>query len=315
MKRLTPIIRHVTEGGTRYFGRGNPDDLNDYIRNQPWEYEKFATFISEIKDGTGGLVNIQGTNFLPMIFSIDPTPTIDTLDEVRGLTARVAPTTATPLESRGGQILKSKEVKFRGEPITIGRNNVTDERLEEFEDDISSANFRNIQKIRQERIKRLQETGEARIFHFMLWINPETMSVSRPHRDAEVPLVDRIERHPWGPGRGAISCRGKTPGFFVEGIGLTRHNRRKAEAYKNLISLLARYLSNAGQFNNTLGNFNGLETIGSVILTYDGIDYEGTFRSFEISETDESPFVLNYSFDFEYTRRVDFLTDKSDINA
>lgn len=44
------------------------------------------------------------------------------------------------------------------------------------------------------------------------------------------------------------------------------------------------------------------KSVGDVIIQYDGRSYAGSFRSFQINETDEAPFIAEYSSTFMVRR-------------
>lgn len=103
------------------------------------------------------------------------------------------------------------------------------------------------------------------------------------------------------------------------GPGLSRMTRNYSASYQNFLSLYLIYRSNAGiwtpDFNNTNPNALGsqagplnLATVGSVYIFYDNILYVGCFDNFNITESDEVPFALEYTFTF--TVRAWFLLDQ-----
>lgn len=123
----------------------------------------------------------------------------------------------------------------------------------------------------------------------------------------------------WGDDQDKISGSGKVAGFYaVEafgrgGPGLTRHARNFSQSWQNFMALFMMYRSNGGVFLNDLGQANRdllLSTVGSVYIYYDNIIYIGSFDSFGISESDGSPFTVDYNF--EFTVRASFLLEYPD---
>lgn len=90
------------------------------------------------------------------------------------------------------------------------------------------------------------------------------------------------------------------------GPGLSRMTRNYSTSYQNFLSLYLIYRSNAGiwtydYINPGSGTNAGpvnLATVGSVYIYYDNILYVGGFDTFSITESDEAPFSLEYSFAF-----------------
>ena len=111
---------------------------------------------------------------------------------------------------------------------------------------------------------------------------------------------------------------GQTPiGGSASWPGLTRMARNYSTAYQNLLSLYLIYRSNAGiwtqdyinpQTNSYGQAYVNLAVLGSIYIFYDNILYIGSFDNFTISESDEAPFSLEYSFSF--TVRAWFCLDQ-----
>ncbi len=153
-------------------------------------------------------------------------------------------------------------------------------------------------------------------------VNPSSFKVSSEKVIADGnygrygPIVEQ-----WGDNQDKIEGSGKVAGFYAldaaggVGPGLTRMARGASEAYQNFLSLYLLYKSNGALWlnagNDALGiQSNSLSVLGSVYLYYDNILYTGSFDTFSISETDDKPFTLEYSFSF--TVRATFLFDNVD---
>lgn len=124
----------------------------------------------------------------------------------------------------------------------------------------------------------------------------------------------------WGDDQDKISGSGKVAGFYAVdksnagGPGLTRMARNFSQGYQNFQSLWMLYKNNGGMYLDTSMTQQNrdfmLSTVGSVYLYYDNILYFGSFDSFNVTETDDKPFTLEYSF--EFTVRAAFLLDFPD---
>lgn len=124
----------------------------------------------------------------------------------------------------------------------------------------------------------------------------------------------------WGENQDKIEASGKIAAFFSldvatgAGPGLTRTARQFSASYQNLMSLYLLYKNNGGvYFPDPLslsGKSKNLSVLGSVYIYYDGILYIGSFDNFSITEAEDTPFSLEYSFSF--TVRASFLLDHLD---
>lgn len=153
-----------------------------------------------------------------------------------------------------------------------------------------------------------------------LLVNPSKFSVKDEAivQDGNWGRNGPIVEH-WGEGQGKISASGKVAAFYAidalnaGGPGLTRHARNYSESWANLQSLYQIYRSNGRLLLPdplTNGTTQNISHVGSVYIYYDSILYIGSFDSFTISETDASPFTVEYSF--EFTLRCAFLLDRTD---
>ena len=131
---------------------------------------------------------------------------------------------------------------------------------------------------------------------FMLWVNPESLTFN-----FEKVISDTFTRRGhineyWGDRQLQLSARGRTPGFYTRETGLTRVHRAKSGAYSNLMTLVAMYRNNGYQYD--LEDKRRIARVGTIVVTYDGVQYEGRFENFRVSEDDTTPFWLEYEFEF-----------------
>jgi len=130
----------------------------------------------------------------------------------------------------------------------------------------------------------------------------------------------------WGDNQDKIEASGKIAGFFAidannprpdaagEAPGLTRVARNFSASYHNFLSLWLLYRNNAslhiGSKREGGKDWNRISMVGSMYIYYDDILYIGSFDSFNITETDDKPYTLEYNFSF--TVRASFLLDRPD---
>lgn len=130
----------------------------------------------------------------------------------------------------------------------------------------------------------------------------------------------------WGEAQMKISASGRLAGFYSletganpagsagNGPGLTRTARNFSESYQNFLSMYLLYRNNAGIWlENTFAGekypkANNLAMVGSIYIYYDNVLYLGSFDSFNVNESDDKPFSLEY--DFAFTVRAKFELDQ-----
>lgn len=107
-----------------------------------------------------------------------------------------------------------------------------------------------------------------------------------------------VEQH-WGDQLVEISADGSTGAFMNVFTGLSSILRQRTIAWDRYRDLHDLYLNNASVHDP----FGNVVLQGHIMLMYDRGTYLGTFRSFEVEETDDSPFAfkLNWSFKVEHT--------------
>lgn len=162
-----------------------------------------------------------------------------------------------------------------------------------------------------------------------LLVNPASFKVSSEKiiSDGNWTRNGPIIEH-WGDNQDKLEGSGRVAGFFAidanspfidqgletdgEGPGLTRVARNFTAAYQNLLSLWLLYRSNAGLYTKGLDGteWARLSMVGSIYIFYDNVLYLGSFDSFNLTETDDKPYSMEYNFQF--TVRATFLLDRPD---
>jgi lysozyme len=179
----------------------------------------------------------------------------------------------------------------------------------------------------QTRIQQMAQTPPLRLL-----VNPRSFknSLEKITADGNWGRNGPIIEH-WGEQQDKIEGSGKIAAFFSidtqampdgsvgNDPGLSRMTRNYSAGYQNLLSLYLIYRNNGGIWTKdytSQGIVQGdiftyrtnLAVVGSVYLYYDSIMYVGSFDNFSLSESDDSPFSLEYSFSF--TVRAWFLLDQ-----
>lgn len=125
----------------------------------------------------------------------------------------------------------------------------------------------------------------------------------------------------WGDGQDKVEGSGVVAGFYSADIndarapGLGRTARTWSASFQNFLSLWLLYRNNGGMWlpENKESIKTYLSVLGSIYIYYDGVLYLGSFDSFDLTETDDKPHSLEYSFSF--TVRAWFLLDRQDDNS
>ena len=173
------------------------------------------------------------------------------------------------------------------------------------------------QGITQANVEQMAKTPPMRML-----INPTSFKVggTKIINDGNFGRNGPIVQH-WGDDRDKIDVSGKLAGFYamdsnnLESPGLTRMARNFSASYANFLSLYLIYKNNGEIWLNEspdplakTSKPDNMALVGSVYILYDSTLYIGSFETFSITETDESPFTLEYSFGFSV--RQSFLLDR-----
>lgn len=110
----------------------------------------------------------------------------------------------------------------------------------------------------------------------------------------------------WGKSQPTIMATGSTAAFYIDGMGLTTISRKRSLSFRNFISFLAIFKNNGHYFLSgpqnidLFGNDPGrvISVMDLVKISYDGVDYIGSFSSLTVEESVENPF--NFTFNFEF---------------
>jgi hypothetical protein len=139
-----------------------------------------------------------------------------------------------------------------------------------------------------------------------LFINPSSWnrSISKVQQNQWTRKGVKTER--WGDDLEQIQAKGEIGGFYTLQTGLTRFHRWQTPTYRNLMELVQIYKNNGCTYGKTYSNNpdfvapsqNRILDIGYVEILYGYEVFIGNFESFEISESDDRPFSLSYSFTF-----------------
>lgn len=129
----------------------------------------------------------------------------------------------------------------------------------------------------------------------VLHVNPSSLEENMEQRIERIQTRGGwVEQH-WGSQLTEISADASTGAFMNIYTGLTSVLRQKTIAwtkYRDLYDLF----NNNGSVHDPYGN---IVLQGQILLMYDRGSYLGTFRSFSMEETEETPFSFKLSWSFK----------------
>jgi len=108
-----------------------------------------------------------------------------------------------------------------------------------------------------------------------------------------------VEQH-WGHDLTELSANGSTGAFMNIYTGLSSVMRQRTIAWDRYRDLFDIYLNN-GALHDPFGN---IVLSGHIMIIYDRGTYIGTFRTFEVEETEDSPFAFNLSWTFKVEETI-----------
>ena len=162
------------------------------------------------------------------------------------------------------------------------------------------------------RLLRRQIQHMRQLEPLVMYVNPAEFSVSYQHviSDGNRTRNGFTIEH-WGLEQPTISASGSIGATYIskdlangkKGGGVTRTLRRGSAAFQEFMSLFNAYKNNAYIFNMD----RRISMVGAVKIYYDDFIYTGSFDSFSISEAEDQPYTLEYSFDFvvRFEHRID----------
>jgi hypothetical protein len=129
----------------------------------------------------------------------------------------------------------------------------------------------------------------------VMHINPQDYSENHTKKVERIQTRGGFVEQHWGDELTDISASGSTGAFMNIYTGLSSVLRQKTIAWDRYRDLHDLYRNN-GSVYDPYGN---IVLQGHVMLMYDRGTYIGYFRSFEVEETDEQPFVFKLSWNFK----------------
>ena len=200
-----------------------------------------------------------------------------------------------------------RELDRINRPIVGHREEVRDTVMEESREVQESRNPGDPVRLLQRQIQHMRQLDPL-----VMYVNPSEFSVSYQHVISDGNRTrDGFTIEHWGLEQPTISASGTIGAAYVskdlgngkKGGGVTRTLRKGSAAFQEFMSLFNAYKNNSYIFNQD----RRISMVGSVKIYYDDFIYTGSFDSFSISEAEDQPHTLEYSFDFvvRFEHRID----------
>lgn len=161
-----------------------------------------------------------------------------------------------------------------------------------------------------------QAKDERSVSLYML-INPKDLQIGQVNMVSNAYTRRGWVSTIWGRQQATITATGSSAGFYVDSNtvregggtvseGLVNYSRKNSLAFINFQTLVALF-KNCGQYyinspsEQTIfkdGRSRVIHVMDQVMISYDEVDYLGSFNTFTIDERAEMPYRLEYNFEF-----------------
>jgi hypothetical protein len=130
-------------------------------------------------------------------------------------------------------------------------------------------------------------------------VNPSSLEENYQHKIERIQTRGGFVEQHWGSELTELTANGSTGAFMNIYTGLTSVMRQRTIAWDRYRDLYDLFYNNGSVYDP----FGNIVLQGQILLMYDRGNYLGTFRSFDVEETDDSPFAfkLNWTFKIETT--------------
>jgi len=136
---------------------------------------------------------------------------------------------------------------------------------------------------------------------FTLLVNPESVNHGKTQTTNAAMTRRGFVTQVWGPNQDLLTGNGKTAAFMTPETGLTNKGQQRSIGFQNFMAFFSAYRNNGYELLD-LTDLKGLTRVINVIhgveISYDGQIFMGHFNNFTIDEVAETPYILNYNFEF-----------------
>lgn len=140
-------------------------------------------------------------------------------------------------------------------------------------------------------------------------LNPGNLDTTYTQLINETRTLGGFIQEFWGEQLTTLSSSGRTALTYGSG-GLTNEQARQSTAYENFARLVDIYRCNGkdykalNTFVNQTNDVDRIMNLGTVVMSYQNVEYSGYFDSFTIREMGEKPFYFEYDFSFKVIKIV-----------
>ena len=141
----------------------------------------------------------------------------------------------------------------------------------------------------------VQTTLTDVIYELSMHVPPEEMVTNYAQHISRNKTRGSWALERWGEELVSLEVRGSSGIFFRNGEGISRKNAAGTYAYGEVMELMQIYRNNGMSLDP---QFGVIDTIGEVVLRYDGKLHRGSFDNFTLVENEDMPYRFTYSFTF-----------------
>lgn len=134
----------------------------------------------------------------------------------------------------------------------------------------------------------------------VLHVNPRSLQESYNQKIERIQTRGGFVEQHWGHELTELQGEGSTGSFMNVYTGLSSVMRQRTIAWDRYRDLYDLYMNNGALHDP----FGAIVLHGNLMLMYDRGTYIGSFRNFEVEETDESPFAFNLSWSFKVEQTI-----------
>lgn len=139
-----------------------------------------------------------------------------------------------------------------------------------------------------------------------LMVNPSDISIGQTFVSSDAYTREGWLSTLWGKGQMTINANCTTAAFYVGGVGVSTFLRNFSIAFKNFASFIGLFKNNGYYFfrgEENKGLFSSdpgrvINVMDQIKISYDDVEYLGSFSSLTIDENVENPYQILFNFEF-----------------
>lgn len=134
----------------------------------------------------------------------------------------------------------------------------------------------------------------------VLHVNPQSLSENYAKKIERIQTRGGFVEQHWGDDLTEMSADGVSGAFMNIYTGLSSVMRQKTIAWDRYRDLYDLYRNNGSVYDP----FGNIVLQGQIMLMYDRGTYLGHFKTFEVEETDDAPFMFKLNWNFKVTQII-----------